>query len=113
MTRDSADGANDGDREHVSRVPITDLAAVEENLDLDENDLSRATTPVTSPQRTETTTTVERPYSAFGEGKKWFIVTLAAVGATTSCVPDDQTGGGELIRTDRSAPTFLSPRFRR
>lgn len=96
MTTDSASGAHDDEEGTLPRVPITPLAAVEENLDLDENDLSRTTTPVDpeapTPERSETATTVERKYSAFGEGKKWFIVTLAAVGATSSCV--DQTGDG-------------------
>lgn len=84
-SRSADDGADDSP---VVRGAVTDIAAIEENLDLDENDLSRTTTPATpdalEPERTETAAAVEKPYSAFGEGKKWFIVTLAAVGATTS-----------------------------
>lgn len=67
------------------RGAMTATAALEENIDLDANDLSRTTTPTTPAlDPAQTAATAERPYSAFSEGQKWFIITLAAVGATTS-----------------------------
>lgn len=83
----------DSDGVAMARGAMTATAVIEENIDLDENDISRTTTPIDSADMTSegnaelaTTTTVEKPYSAFSESKKWFIVTLAAVGATTSWV---------------------------
>lgn len=65
-----------------ARGAITPAAIIAENIDLDDDEPSRTRAP-TTPEKL-TAEADEVPYSAFTEAQKWFIITLAAVGATTS-----------------------------